>query len=771
MMRIKYLFIAVFFFPNFLLAQDCNITLTGVILDKGTNIPLEYSTIFLENLGEGTVCDKNGFFEIKNICPAEYHVQVSHIGCQSEEYFIKIEKDTSLKIYLSHHSELLDEVVIHGSHEDNSTESSQTISRADIANESNKNLSDILENITGVSVLKNGSGISKPVVHGLFGNRVTILNNGISQTGQQWGNDHAPEIDPFVADHLSVVKGASALAYGGNSLGSVVLVETDKIQEDPHLHGEVNYTLQTNGWGHTLNSVIEKNSNWAAWRLTGTLKRQGDSRAPGYFLTNTGKQENNLALQVEKQFNPKWKTDFYYSLFNTKIGILQGSHIGNLTDLEEAIGRDKPFSIKDNFSYNITFPRQEVTHHLVKTEAKYLMEDEKIIKFKYGGQLNNRKEFDIRRGGDSDRPTLSLSLYSHNLEAAYNGLVGEKIFLKAGVQYEMIDNGNNSGTGVSPLIPNYRSYQTSTYWIVQNDQADEWLFEFGGRFSLKQLTVKRFTRTLPKQLEVIDHLFQNYALSTGFRWKKNDFFKTNFNIGYLLRAPEVNELYSFGLHQGVSGIEEGNENMNVEKSLKALLSLDFRIQDKLFIQTLGYFQNVQDFIFLEPQEEFRLTIRGAFPVFLYKQTDANIAGVDLLLKYEPKQNLNFIAKYALVRGYDLTNDLGLVNIPSDNIFSSMTYTFKDKEKWKNNFLTINGRYVFQQKRITVPSQDFLSPPDDYFLLGLQVGTNYEWNESNLKISLRTENLLDTTYRDYLNRLRYFADENGINVSLNLNYRF
>ena len=52
-------------------------------------------------------------------------------------------------------------------------------------------------------MLRNGSGISKPVIHGLFGNRVTILNNGITQSGQQWGNDHAPEIDPFVADHLS----------------------------------------------------------------------------------------------------------------------------------------------------------------------------------------------------------------------------------------------------------------------------------------------------------------------------------------------------------------------------------------------------------------------------------------------------------------------------------------------------------------------------------------------------------------------------------------
>ncbi|MDG1432554.1 MAG: TonB-dependent receptor [Saprospiraceae bacterium] len=770
MMKIKFFFLSVLFFPQFLLAQSCNLTLTGIVLDKGTNIPLEYSTIFLKNLGQGTVSDKHGFFEIKNICAGEYHIQASHVGCHSEEYFIKLEQDTLFKIYLSHHSELLDEVVIHGSHEDNSTESSQTISRGAITEEGNKNLSDILGNISGVSVLRNGSGISKPVVHGLFGNRVAILNNGIAQSGQQWGSDHAPEIDPFVADHLSVVKGASALAYGGNSLGSVVLVETDNIQEDPHLHGEVNYTLQSNGWGHTLNSTIEKNGSWAAWRITGTLKRQGDNRTSNYFLTNTGKKENNLALQIEKQFHPKWKTDFYYSLFNTKIGILRGSHIGNLTDLETAIGRSEPFAIEDNFSYSIAAPKQQVTHHLVKMETKYLMDDEKIIKFKYGGQLNNREEFDIRRGEARTRPSLSLSLFSHHAEAAYNGLVGEKIFLKAGIQFDMVDNGNNPGTGVSPLIPNYRSYQTSTYWIVQNDQADKWLFEFGGRFSLKQLTVKRFTQSPPRELEIIGHLFQNYALSTGLRWEKNDFFKTNFNIGYLLRAPEVNELYSFGLHQGVSGIEEGNRNMDVEKSLKALLSVDFRIQNKFFVQALGYFQNVQDYIFLEPQKEFRLTIRGAFPVFLYKQTNANITGLDLLLKYEPKQNLNFILKYALVRGNDLTNDIGLINIPSDNILSSMTYTFKDGGKWKNNFLTINGRYVFQQTRIE-ESQDFLSPPDDYFLIGLQVGTNFEWQESSLKVSLRAENLMNTTYRDYLNRLRYFADENGINVSLNLNYRF
>ena len=118
--------------------------------------------------------------------------------------------------------------------------------------EGNKNLADVLATVSGVSVLKNGSGISKPIIHGLYGNRVTILNNGLVQAGQQWGNDHAPEIDPFVADHISVVKGAGSLQYGSSALGGVVMVDPYKISQDPHLHGKSTYVFQTNGLGHTL---------------------------------------------------------------------------------------------------------------------------------------------------------------------------------------------------------------------------------------------------------------------------------------------------------------------------------------------------------------------------------------------------------------------------------------------------------------------------------------------------------------------------------------
>ena len=769
-MRILIILLFIIFFQNISVAQKCKINVTGFVLDEKTNAPLPFSTIYLENIGQGTVTDETGFFEIKNICAGEYHLRVSHIGCAAKVQFVGIKADTLLKIYLNHHSELLNEIVVEGSKGGNSTESSQTISRAEIVNQSNKNLSDILENMTGVSVLKSGSGISKPVIHGLYGNRISIINNGISQSGQQWGNDHAPEIDPFVANNLSVIKGASALAYGGNSLGGIVLVEPERIQDDPHLHGTTNYVFQTNGRGHTVNSMFSKNGKLAAWRISGTWKKKGDGHTPNYFLTNTGSRENNVALQIEKKFNQKIHSDFYYSFFQTKIGVLRGSHIGNLTDLKEAIGREQPFYTEDKFSYNIALPRQDVKHHLVKVETKYFLSTDKIIKFKYGGQLNQRQEFDVRRGNSEGKPSLSLALYSHQFELTYTGLVSENLFFKSGIQFEMSDNGSDEATGISPLIPNYRSHQTSAFGIFQLDKKRNWVFEFGGRYSWRDLTVKTFTESFPRELEVLNHTFHKYAFSAGTQFKKNKKFSSKFNLGYLLRAPEVNEMYSFGLHQGVSGIEEGQRDLETEKSLKATWSLDYSFGGKWFVQALGYVQHIQDYIFLEPQEEFRLTIRGAFPVFIYQQTNANIAGVDFLLKYEPTANLKLITKYSHIKGIDLKANEGLINIPSNNAFAAFTYLFRDGKKWKNNSISINARHVFRQNRIS-ESQDFLSPPDEYTLLGLEAGTSLEMKNSELKISLRFENLLNQKYRDYLNRQRYFADELGRNISLNLNFGF
>lgn len=769
-MKIQFLFGLFLLFPVFSQAQECTLTVTGQVRDIGTNIPLEFATIFLEETGEGTVSDSTGFFKLENICEGEYHLQLTHIACDPRQIFFEIRKDTVIDLYLNHHFELLDEVVVHASRDENSTQESNSISRENITSESNKNLSDILEQVAGVSTLKSGTGISKPVVHGMYGNRVAILNNGIQQAGQQWGNDHAPEIDPFVADHLSVVKGAGALAYGGNSLGSVVLVETKPIDEDPHLHGEVNYVFQSNGLGNTLNLKVEEKADWASWRVSGTYKMIGDHKTPDYFLTNTGKREANIALQLEKEFSSKWSSELYYSLFNTEIGILRGSHVGNLTDLEDALSRDIPFFTQDTFSYNIEAPRQKVSHHLLKLSTKYLIDDSKVLSFKYGGQLNQRKEFDVRRNDRSDIPALSLDQHMHFVEGQFSASLSSDLFLKTGVQFSFTDNTNNPETAILPLIPDYRAFQTSAFAIAQKDM-NRLLLELGGRYDLKQLYVVTITQSLPHTIERFNLLFHNYSFSGGIKFKVAPQFTTNLNLGYMLRAPEVNELFSFGLHQGVSGIEEGNRSLEPEKSAKILWANDLKISNKLFLQALGYYQRVDDFIYLQPQSEYRLTIRGAFPVFLYEQTDAEIFGADFMMKYTPLESLDFLVRYAMVRGKDLTNDLYLINMPSDNIFGQAVYSWKGGEVFKNFRLGLNGKYVFQQKNIE-PQQDFVLPPDAYFLLGATVGAHFKLkNDSLLKLSIKGENLLNERYRDYLNRFRYFADEPGINISFNANYTF
>jgi iron complex outermembrane receptor protein len=753
--------------PFLTFSQNCNLTLSGYLLDEDTGLPLANANIILEETQNGSVSNDKGYFEIKSICANSYHVRVSHVGCEPYKQFVSIDKNLFLNLNLHHHTELMDEVVVHGKKNNNTTQTNTTISKEEISLKGNKNLSDILEDVTGVRSIKNGSGISKPVIQGLYGNRITILNNGISQSGQQWGNDHAPEIDPFVAQHISVIKGTNALAYSGSSLGGIILVEPSEITEEPHVHGQSNYLFQTNGLGHTLNVQLEQKNKYLAWRTVGTVKKIGDTKAPDYYLTNTGKNEINGAIQLERNFSNRWKTDLYYSIFNSTIGILRGSQVGSSDDLEKAIYNTKPYFTSDSFSYSINAPKQEVAHHLLKIQNKFSFSENTFWTFNYGGQLNNRKEFDVRRNGRSEIAALSLQQKSHFLESVYLHTNTNGLHIKSGIQFTFIDNTNIPGTGILPLIPDYLSYQTGAFGLIQK-QKNNWLYELGGRLDHKYFSVAKISneRTIENYL----NQFHNYSISGGIKYQITSNVKISLNSGYVLRSPEINELYSNGLHQGVSGIEVGNANLKSEKSFKTTLTTDWRFADKLFIQLANYYQNISDYIYLQPQLEFRNTIRGTFPVFAYEQTNARIFGFDCMASYELSEKLKWMTKYSFIKGDDFKNKIPLVGMPANNLTNSLKFNFNDFKNWKNTSTTLSGQYVFKQTHLLV-SQDFIPAPSSYFLLGLQAASSYQMKKTSLKLSLRAENLLNTSYRDYLNRLRYFANEMGINITGGINYTF
>ncbi|MDB4089173.1 TonB-dependent receptor [Flavobacteriales bacterium] len=750
-------------------SQECNSVVSGFVKDLSTDKPISFANVYLTETQTGVYTDSLGFFKFESVCPGEIHVSISHIGCELQKLFFTTTKDTLLNVFMDHNSHLVNEFLVEGEGGKFTTQETQSINSKTIGENSNKNLATMLEKISGVSVIKNGSGISKPVVHGLYGTRITILNNGVAQSGQQWGVDHSPEIDPLVANRITVIKGVGALEYQGSSLGSVILIEPNKINNEPHLHGEARYSFESNGLGNGINLDLQQYGKKLAWRIVGTLKKNGDYNTPNYYLKNTGSQQANIAIQLEKKWNKKWASDLYFSSFNADIGVLRGSHIGNLTDLEEAFEREVPFYTEDNFSYDINSPYQKVNHQLLKFHTKFQINDKQWIDYTYAGQYNLRKEFDVRRSGRSEMPALSLRQISNFIEVKYNNFLTETLNLKTGIQLNSVDNTNLPETGILPLIPDYFALEAGVFGLISKKMKKTTL-EFGARYDYENREVIAISVQLPREIIRYQNDYHNISSVLGITHELHKHWQVSYNLGFASRNPEVNELYSNGLHQGVSGIEEGDPLLQAETSFKNTFSIKGNIKKKLFVEALFYHQTISNYIYLQPQDEIRLTIRGAFPVFSYEQTKALLRGFDIATTYQATDRFNITAKYSFLKGDDKTNDSPLIFMPSNNLFTEINYELPELGKLQNVGFALNGKYVFEQTNLLV-SQDFVAVPEAYFLLGIKLSAEKQLKKLKLNMFLKAENLLNTTYRDYLNRQRYFANDLGFNLVAGVNVKF
>ena len=114
---------------------------------------------------------------------------------------------------------------------------------------SDSGLAVLLEKISGVNTLSTGSKVSKPVIHGMFGSRVGIIYDGIMLENQQWGQDHAPNVDLNAFDRIRVIKGASVLKYSGSNPGGVIIIDSKTPKIIDSLYGKTIINSSSNGRG------------------------------------------------------------------------------------------------------------------------------------------------------------------------------------------------------------------------------------------------------------------------------------------------------------------------------------------------------------------------------------------------------------------------------------------------------------------------------------------------------------------------------------------
>jgi iron complex outermembrane receptor protein len=773
----KILFFCLFLFPKLLLAQNplvlnslCNSTLEGKILDDHDRTVLEYASIYIVELQRGTTSDLKGNYLIKNLCDTIYTIQISHIGCEPIELKIRINGKTIQDFYPEHHTEELNKAEVFGEKIlDQTTQSKISVKPEKLEQAKGFSLGRSLKSIPGVNIMSNGNSIAKPMIHGLHSNRVLILNNEIRQEGQQWGVEHAPEIDPFIAGELSVVKGANSVRYGSDAIAGVIIVNPKKLEYKPGLRGELNLIGMSNGRSGTVSSILEgsfKKLNYFSWRVQGTMKQNGTIHAPNYFLINTGLKEYNFSYQLN-YIKKKYGAEIFYSQFNTKIGIFSASHIGNLTDLERAFNSPVPLETGD-FTFQINRPYQAIEHELLKAKFYLNTGDNSKISFIYGRQYNLRNEFDKHRPlndslAELNLPDLHYEITTQTLDVLWNHRLSKHIF---GVVGSNLMNQGNTYKGRA-LIPNFRN-NTGGIFLIERFKHQLFEIEAGIRYDYKKLQAYRYQYISAGEYELVSpiHEFDNYSGNIGVIFKPDSNLNASLNIGTAWRSPSINELYSSGLHHGAAAMEYGNDQLKTENSASLVLSIRYSPSKKIYFESDLYYNNMNDFIYRNPLDEPVLTIRGAFPAFEYTQTDAILKGGDFFLKYLIHPQLELSTKYSILRAWNKTANDWLVMMPADQGEIEITYRLKNSKKMFDSYISVSSNYVNKQWRVPSNS-DFVAPPNAYYLFDLNTSTTLLLGKQPLTIGFSVLNLLNNTYRDYMDRFRYFTDAIGRNYTLRI----
>ena len=284
------------------------VVMQGKVTDEATGQILQGASIYFPDLKKGTVTNEKGFYQI-SVAPGNYIVEVSFIGYSLLTKTIAVQKNIEQNFVLNHAVVENINVTVTSFLRATSTKKTPTpiniIRKEDLFKGASTNFIDALSKTPGVTQLSTGPAISKPIIRGLGYNRVVVLNDGVRQEGQQWGDEHGIEIDEYNVARTEVLKVPASIIYGSEALSGVINSLSNVPVAEGAVRGNIFSNYQSNNNLQGYHFDLAGNNKGFVWGVNASSKKASDykNKYDGYVYNSKFNELNGgLFLGVEKDW-------------------------------------------------------------------------------------------------------------------------------------------------------------------------------------------------------------------------------------------------------------------------------------------------------------------------------------------------------------------------------------------------------------------------------------------------------------------------------------
>lgn len=623
---------------------------------------------------------------------------------------------------------------------------SYNISTIDVQNPSNSNcysISELLSKQSGLNMLSTGTGISKPVIRGLYGNRILVLLNGLKFDNQQWQDEHGFGLTTMGISKIELIKGPFGVLYGTEAMGGVINIIEEKEATDEHMHATGGLTFNSNTLGGTINYGVKKSNHHSWYRILVGVENNGDY-SDGNHTRVSNSRFDAYHLKGSYGYNrKKWKTNCNFSSSFNRSGFI-------FNDLDSFLIHDNRWS--RSFSNN---PAHYVNLNILSSENIIETSRSSRWQINFGLQSNSRREDE---GGGAI--SLNMHLLTVQLIARYEKEINAKNKLIISHLNNLVTNTNY---GARKLIPDALLYEANFSAFLESKLSETLILENGLGLGAKTI-VSKLTTTINdpgREIQPFTKFSTYYNAFSGLTFFPNLNFNLKLNLSTGVRIANLAELSSNGLHEGIYIYEIGNPEMKNEQifSISAFCNYHYHKFSLSFSPFLNIFDH---YIYLAPTD---MDWFG-FPIYKYLQQEAYQYGTEAKLGYSISEYLNFEFSYS-----------GMISKTKDGNYTPFIPAQKWTPELESKFSSIKNHPLhfflncnFYQVQTHIYPLEKNTP--SYQLINTGLNTTFFHVKQEIKLSISINNILNTSYYDHLSRLKTFGLLNmGRNIIFSVKYLY